>query len=62
MTMFIEFVKMLNFFFVGNLEIFVLYLTSSDEIRNAIMLAHTALLRSSHSPIITTSPFFITQF
>ena len=36
----------------------MLYLTSSDEIRNAIMLAHIALLRSSHSPIITRSPFF----
>ena len=57
MTMFIEFMKMLNFFFFGNLEISVLYLTSSDEIRNAIMLAHTAFLRSSHSPITIASPF-----
>ena len=62
MTMFIEFMKMLKFFFFGNLEISVLYLTSSDDIRNAIMLAHTALLRSSHSLITTTSPFFITRF
>ena len=62
MTMFIEFVKMLNFFLGGNLEIFMLYLTNSDEIRNAIMLANTALLRSSHSLITTRSPFFITQF
>ena len=61
MTMFIEFMKMLKKNF-GNLEISVLYLTSSDEIRNAIMLANTALLRSSHSLITTRSPFFITQF
>ena len=56
MTMFIEFMKMLKKNF-GNLEISVLYLTSSDEIRNAIMLAHTAFLRSSHSPITIASPF-----
>ena len=56
MTMFIEFMKMLKKNF-GNLEISVLYLTSSDEIRNAIMLAHRAFLRSSHSPITIASPF-----
>ena len=61
MTMFIEFMKMLKKNF-GNLEILVLYLTSSDEIRNAIMLAHTAFLRSSHSPITVASPFFIARF
>ena len=61
MTMFIEFMKMLKKNF-GNLEISVLYLTSSDEIRNAIMLAHTAFLCSSHSPITVASPFFIARF
>ena len=61
MTMFIEFMKTLKNIF-GNLEISMLYLTSSDEIRNAIMLAHTTFLRSSHPPITTMSPFFIARF
>ena len=64
MTMSIEFMNFANkhFFFLGTWrEISVPYLTTGDQIRNAIMLARTALLRSSHSPITTANPptFFL---
>lgn len=63
MTMSIEFMNFANkhFFFWEPGEISV-HCALPDQIRNAIMLARTALLRSSHSPITTPNLFFKVGF